>query len=99
MSDVIIWKLNNIDDSYDKWYDFLNWKEPKDIEEAGTWDDTFYSGNMYKAYKIYEETTLTYILLKWPVIYKGDYDTWKQERRKVEYSIYDEQDLIWMNND
>ena len=99
MSYVIIWKLNNDDGSYDKWYDFLNWKEPNDIEEVSHWDDTFYSGNLYKAYTVHEESLLTYILLRWPVTNKGDYNIWKQERRNVEYSIYDEQDIVWMNND
>lgn len=96
MSNIIIWKLQEDPDTYSDWYDFLNWMNHATVREIGSWDDSYYTRTIYKSYEVFDDQVLTYILLKWNVINKGDADVWKQERRKVEYSIYDEQDLIWM---
>ena len=97
MSNVIIWKLQDSPDSYNDWYDFLNWMDPASTREVSSWDDSYYTKTIYKAYEVDNEKELTYILLRWNVTNKGNYDKWKEEKRKIEYSIYDEQAIVWIN--
>ncbi len=93
MSNVIIWKLNEQDGSYDQWYEFLNWKERKGIEEVSTWNDVYYTGNIYKGYRVFDDHDLTYILLKWNVTNKGDYHVWMDEKRKIDSTVYTKDDI------
>lgn len=93
MSNVIIWKLNEQDDSYTHWYDFLNWKERRGIEELSTWNDSYYTGNIYKAYRVFDDHDLTYILIKWNVLNKGDYHQWIDEKRKIDETVYTKEDI------
>ena len=99
MSNVIIWKLHDKDESYDHWYDFLNWKQRKSIEEVSTWDDSYYTGIIYKAYRVFDDHDLTYILLKWNVVNRGDYYTWIKEKRDLEATVYTDKDIVWVDND
>lgn len=98
MSKVIIFKLSTFD-SYDQWYDFLNWLDYSRVREISTWDDRSYSDTMYKAYKIDNDKDLTYILLKWDVIFKGDYSEWIALRDNIETTIYSEDDINWIERD
>ena len=99
MSNVIIWKLNEKDDSYDNWYAFLNWKEYRTIEEVSMWNDQYYSGNVYKAYRIWNDRDLSYILLKWNVANKGDYHKWMYETREINHTVYTKKDIVWVTED
>ena len=99
MSNVIVWKLQDKDDSYDKWYEFLQWKEYRSIDEVSMWDDSQYTGTIYKAYRVFEDHDLTYMLLKWPITNKGDYHTWMYEKREIDATVYTEKDIVWLNND
>ena len=98
MADVIIWKLHN-DQSYDEWYDFLNWMDIRNIREVSSWDDRSYSNTMYKSYKIDDQKDLSYILLKWPVIYKGNYIAWKALRDSIENTVFTDDDIKWIERD
>ena len=93
MSNVIIWKLHDKDDSYDNWYEFLNWKDYRSIEEVSMWDDSHYTGIIYKAYRVWNDHDLTYILLKWNVVNKGDYHTWMENKRKIDATVYTKDDI------
>ena len=93
MSNVVIWKLNEKNDSYDHWYEFLHWKERRGIEEVSTWNDSYYTGDIYKAYRIFDDRELSYILLKWTVTNKGDYHTWMEEKRKIDAIVYTKEDI------
>ena len=99
MSNVVIWKLQDKDDSYDKWYEFLTWKEYRSIDEVSMWDDSQYTGIIYKAYRVFEDQDLTYMLLKWPVFNKGDYHKWMYETREINHTVYAKKDMVWLNND
>ncbi len=97
MSNVIIWKLNEQDGSYDLWYDFLLWHDSKSIKEVSTWDDSYYSRTIYKAYKVDDDIDLTYILLKWPVYNRGDYHKWSAEKREIDLAVYSDKDIQWVD--
>lgn len=97
MSYVVIWKLEDNTDSYDKWYDFLNWLDPTKITEVSTWDDSYYSRTIYKAYKVDDEIDLTYMLLKWPIYNRGDYHKWSAEKREVDSAVYTDRDIQWVD--
>ena len=99
MSNVIIWKLSSEDNSYDKWYEFLNWKEHIGIEEVSTWDDSFYTGTIYKAYRVWDDQDLTYILLKWDVTNRGDYHEWMNMKRKIDETVYTKDDIRIIEED
>ena len=94
MSNVIIFRLNEQDDTYTQWYEFLNWKERRGIEEVSCWNDEFYTGNIYKAYRIFDDRELSYILLKWNVTNRGDYHKWMEEKRKIDETVYTIKDII-----
>lgn len=96
MADVIIFKLNTLSD-YDQWYDFLNWQGLENTQEIGSWDDRDYSNIMYKVYRIDDSKNLSYILLKWDVIYKGDYNKWIQTRDKISRAVYRDKDIKWID--
>ena len=98
MSKVIIFKLHTFD-SYDQWYEFLNWMDIASIKEVSSWDDRSYSNTMYKAYKIDNDKDLTYILLKWDVMLKGDYNDWKALRDSIENTVFTEEDINWIERD
>lgn len=51
---------------------------------------------MYKAYKIDRDEDLTYILLKWDVMLKGDYNDWKALRDNINKTLYREKDINWL---
>lgn len=93
MSNVIIWKLQDKDASYDQWYDFLTWMEHKGVEEVSTWNDTVYTGSIYKAYRVFDDHDLTYILLKWNVLNKGDYHKWIEKKHKIDSTVYTKKDI------
>jgi hypothetical protein len=97
MSTVIIWKLCDQDDSYPKWYEFLSWKEHKGIDEVSTWDDSYYTKNIYKAYRVDDEIDLTYILLKWPAYNRGDYHKWSAEKQEIDLAVYSDKDIQWVD--
>ena len=99
MSNVIIWKLNEKDDSYDEWYKFLNWQDCKSIEEVSCWNDSYYTGTIYKAYRVFDDQDLTYMLLKWNVFNKGDYHTWMYEKRQIDSTVYNEDDIRIIEDD
>lgn len=96
MSDVIIFKLNT-QEEYEGWYEFLNWKNNA-IEEISHWDDSAYSNTIYKAYRVSEPSELTYILLKWSPIFKGDYLDWMVMKRNIEATIYRDEDINWIED-
>ena len=98
MSNVIIWKLDVLE-VYKRWYEFLNWKDEIKVTEISHWDDSQYSDIIYKAYRVDDETDLTYILLKWPVICKGNYHKWIEEKRKIDSTVYTAEDIHWINKD
>ena len=92
MSNVIIWKLKGLE-VYERWYEFLNWKDEIKVTEISHWDDSQYSDTIYKAYRVDDETDLTYILLKWNVLNKGDYYKWIEEKRKIDSTVYTKKDI------
>jgi len=97
MSDVIIFRLNTHEE-YENWYDFLNWKDD-DIEEISHWDDSAYSNTIYKVYKVDNPKDLTYILLAWAPILKGNYQEWMVMKRNIELSVYLDEDINWIDKD
>jgi hypothetical protein len=97
-SHVITFSLKS-DESYDKWYNFLEWIATGTIREISSYDDTYYTGTMYKAYKVDDEKDLAYILLKWKVTYQGDYHKWSDMRREIEETVYREEDIRWIETD
>lgn len=97
MSKVIIFKLHTFT-SYDYWYEFLNWLDHTKVQEISSWDDRSYSNTMYKAYKIDSDQDLTYILLKWDVIFKGDYSDWIALRDNIETKMYSDDDINWIES-
>ena len=99
MSNVIIWKLQDNDGSYNNWYDFLTWHNSKSIEEVSTWNDSYYTGTIYKAYRVWDDHDLTYILLKWNVTNRGDYHKWMEEKRKIDSIVYTKNDIRIIAND
>lgn len=99
MSNVIIWKLNEKDGSYDNWYEFLSWMERKGVEEVSCWNDSYYTGNIYKAYRVFDDHDLTYILIKWNVTNRGDYHQWMEEKRKIDETVYTKEDIRIIKND
>ena len=69
------------------------------IKEVSSWDDRSYSNTMYKAYKIDNDKDLTYILLKWDVMLKGDYNDWKALRDSIENTVFTDEDIKWIEQD
>jgi len=98
VSKVIIFRLNTTEE-YEQWYEFLNWIDYPKIPEISSWDDRSYSGTMYKAYKIDSDQDLTYILLKWAPILKGEYAHWMELRDHINKSVYRDEDLVWIDKD
>ena len=97
MSNVIIFRLNT-QEEYESWYTFLNWKDDS-IEEISHWDDSAFSGTVYKAYKVNNLKELSYILLKWAPIHKGNYIEWMVLKRNIERTVYKDEDINWIDKD